>query len=177
MNVQSVERSRNDEVRCWGSSVFFDDANFCCWRSDASQFRARVAPANVLSQMKSDGHSVHFQQIDIGPGQGQMFGHIYTVDKNYFLDLFRPAGEDKFKRLNSVNLGETPYSTQLDISFMWLQPKHYSGPILRLYDQDFPGEWDASDTLIVLPDGLRWAYRPTKFLDQNHRWHNHQSVV
>lgn len=127
---------------------------------------APIAPANVLSQMKDGGHSVRFQQIDIGPGQGQMLCHIYTIDKNYFLDLFRPNSEEKFQRLNSVDLGPTPHSEQLTVSFMWLQPKHYRGPILRLYDQDFPGEWDGSWNLLVFPDGFEGRVVQQNFLEK-----------
>lgn len=125
-----------------------------------------IAPANVLSQMKDGGRSVRFQQIDIGPGQGQMFCHIYTLDKNYFLDLFRPHGEEKFQCLNSVDLDKTPHSEQLSVSFLWLQPKHYRGPILQLYDQDFPGEWDGSHDLLVFPDGFKGRVIQQKFLEK-----------
>ena len=121
---------------------------------DATQFQKQPAPAGVLLQMKKDGQSVLFQQVDAGPKQGELFCHIYTVDKNYFLNVFRLDGTGAFQSLNLISLGDTPHSAQLDISFMWLQPKHQHGPILRLFDQDFPGEWDQSDELLVFRDGF-----------------------
>lgn len=133
---------------------------------DSLQFGARVAPASVLSQMKDDGRSVRFQQIDVGLGAGEIFCHIYAVNKNYFFDLFRPDGVEKFHRLNSVDLGKTPHSKQLDVSFMWLQPNHYRGPILRLYDQDFPGEWDSRHDLLVFPDGFEGRVVRENFLEK-----------
>lgn len=129
------------------------------------QFEAQTAPANVLAQMKDGGHSVRFQQVDMGPGQRELFCHIYTVGKRYFLDVFTANSTATFQRLNSVDLGDTPHSEALDVSFMWLQPKHWHGPILLLHDRDLPGEWDGSRDLFVFPDGFEGRVVQQTFLE------------
>ena len=129
------------------------------------RFMRQPAPANVLAQMKPDAQSVLFQQVNVGAGESELFCHIYLAGETYSLDLFRPDGAKSFRRFNSINLGATPHSTALEVTFLWLQPKHRQGPILKLYDQDFPGEWDGSTDLIVLPDGWEGRAVQQQFLE------------
>ena len=132
----------------------------------ALQRGAQFPPVGVLSQMKDGGSSVRFQKIDTGQGQGELFCYLYKVGNNYFLNLFRLTGAENFHSLNVVDLGDTPHSNALDISFKWLQPKHYRSPILFLYDRDFPGEWDGSWHLLAFPDGFEGRVVQQTFLEK-----------
>lgn len=132
---------------------------------DGVSLDARAAPEEVLSQMKDGGRSVLFQEVDMGPGQSDIFCHVYMVGKSYLFDVFRFDGPGAFHRLNSVALGDAPHSGALDVSFMWLQPKHWHGPILLLHDRDVPGDWDGSWDLLVFPDGLAGRVVQQTFLE------------
>lgn len=104
--------------------------------------------------MPPNAKSIYFQRVDIGPGIDTVYCHLYKIGKGYFFDVFRPSGNNSYRRLCSVQLGDTPHSKALDISFRWLQPKHYQGPILLLHDCDMPGRWDENYDVIVFPDGF-----------------------